>query len=94
MKSKFKQVGIYLTDENVRSAFKYEYKPKKVENQLTNIIVHDLKPYHKNRALTYCISLYRLSKLAGKYNGGLSFYKNEKCKKDTIVVDEVNCITK
>ena len=39
----FKTVDNYITEENVNSHFKYEFKPKKIGSHLTNFIVYDLE---------------------------------------------------
>ena len=75
LKNKFKIVDNYKTDENVNSHFIYEYKPKKIESLLTNFIVYDLETHNTDRARPYCISIYRVSKLAGRYDRDLT--KNE-----------------
>ena len=69
---------------------------KKLENLSTNFIVYDIETYNdkNNKATPYSVSLYRLSKHAGKYNRGLTPYEYEKRKKDTIVFIEENWITK
>ena len=68
LEKKFKIVNNYITEENVNSHFKYEFTPKKTESHLTNFIVYDLETHNTDRARPYCISFYRLSKLAGRYN--------------------------
>ena len=63
----FKIVDNYITEENVNSHFKYEYIPKKIDSHLSNFIVYDIETYSTDRARPYCISFYRLSKIAGRY---------------------------
>ena len=65
----------------------------KKESQLTNFVVYDLETFHKNRATPCCISLYLLSKIAGKYNRDLKDEKYQICKK-TNVFDGTNYIDK
>ena len=89
----FKIVDKYITEENVNSHFKYEFIPKKIEPHLTNFIVYDLETYNTDRARTYCISFYRLTKPAGRYSRDLTPYEKDRCKKDTLVFDGDNCIT-
>ena len=67
---------------------------KKTESQLTKFVVYVLETYSKKRAITFCVSFHRISKLGGKYNRGLTSSGNEICMKDTIVFDEENCITR
>ena len=94
LKDNFKIVDNYITEENVNSHFKYEFTPKKIESHLTNFIVYDLETHNTDRARPYCISFYRLSKLAGRYNRDLTPNELEKCRKDTIVFDGDDCIEK
>ena len=92
LKENFKIVDNYITEENVNSHFKYEFIPKKIESHLTNFNVYDIETYSTDRARPYCISLYRLSKLAGRYNRDQTSDELEKYIKDTIVFDGNDCI--
>ena len=94
LKVNFKIVDNYITEENVNSHLKYEFIPKKIESHLTNFIVYDLEAHNTDRARSYCISFYRLSKLSGRYNSDLTVNEYEKCKKDTIAFDGEDCIGK
>ena len=94
LKDNFKIVDNYITEENVSSHFKYEFSPKKIDSHLTYFIVYDLETHNTDRARPYCISFYRLSKLAGRYNRELTPDELEKCRKDTIVFDGDDCIEK
>ena len=94
LKHNFKLVDNYITEENVNSHFKYEFTPKKIESHLTNFIVYDLETHNTNRARPYCLSFYRLSKLAGRYNRDLNPSDLDKCRKDTIMFDGDDCIEK
>ena len=94
LKNNFKLVDNYITEENVNSHFIYEFIPKKIESHLTNFIVYDIETYSTDRARPYCISFYRLSKLAGRYNRELNPNELDKCRKDTIVFDGDDCIEK
>ena len=94
LKNNFKIVDNYITDENVNSHFKYEFIPKKIESHLTNFIVYDLETHNTDRARPYCISFYRLSKLAGRYNRDLTSDEIENCRKDTIAFDGDDCVSK
>ena len=49
LKDNFKMVDNFLT-ENVKSHFKYEFTPKKIESHLTNFIVYDLETHTTDRA--------------------------------------------
>ena len=94
LKNNFKIVDNYKTEENVNSHFKYEFIPKKIDSHLTNFIVYDLETHNTDRARPYCISFYRLSKLAGRYNRDLTPDEIEKCRKDTIAFDGDDCVSK
>ena len=94
LKNNFKIVDKYITEENVTSHFKYEFTPKKIESHLSNFIVYDLETHNTNRARPYCISFYRLSKLAGRYIRDLNLSELDKCRNDTIVFDGDECIEK
>ena len=67
LKDLFKIVANYITDENVNSHFKYEFIPKKIEFHLTIFIVYDLETHNTDRARSYKLIFYRLSKVAGRY---------------------------
>ena len=94
LKDNFKIVDKYITEGNVKSHFKYEYKPKKIESHLTNFIVYDIETYNTVRARPYVFSFYRLSKLAGRYNRDLTPSKLEKCREDTIAFEGNDCVEK
>ena len=94
MKDNFKIGDNYITEENVNSHFKYEFIPKKIESHLTSFIVYDIETHNTDRTRPYCISLYRISKIAGRYNRDLTPHEYEKCKHDTLVFVCDDCITK
>ena len=94
LKDNFKFVDNYITEENVKSHFKYEYKPKKIKSHLTNFIVYDIETHNTDRARPYVFSFYRLSKLSGRYNRDLNPNELEKCRKDTIAFDGDDCVEK
>ena len=94
LKDNFKMVDNYITEENVNSHFKYEFIPKKIDSHLTSFIVYDLETHNTDRARPYCISFYRLSKIAGRYDRDQTREELDKCKKNTIVFDEDNCVEK
>ena len=78
MKNTFIIVDISITEENLKSHFKYEFIPKKKESHLTNFIVYDLETQNTDRARHYVFSFDRLSKLAGRYNRSLTTDETEK----------------
>ena len=89
----FKVVDNLITGENVISLFKYEFIPTKNDSHLTSFLVYDLETHKTGGARPYFISMYRLSKLAGKYNRDLAPYEIENCKRDTLVFDGEFCIS-
>ena len=89
----FKVVDNVLSDKHVKSSIKYEYKPKKVQSQLFNMIVHELATFNTDRAIPYANCIYRLSKISGKYNRDITDREYEKCRNDCIVfkgTDNIN----
>ena len=68
LKPNFKVVDSVTSDRHVKSFVKYEYKPKKVQSQLTNMIVFDFQTFNSNKAVPYANCICRLSKLSSKYN--------------------------
>ena len=92
LKNNFKIVDNYITEENVNSHFKYEYIPKRIDSHLTNFIVYDLETHNTDRARPYCISFYRLSKIAGRYKRDPSQDELQHSLKDTIAFAGDNCI--
>ena len=65
---------------NSNSFLKYEYKPEKIESQVNNFAVYELENFYIVRALLYCVSLYRLNKIASKINRDIKLeeYRNYK----------------
>ena len=94
LKDNFKIVDNYITDEKTHSDFKYEFMPKKIESHLSNFIVYDLETHNTDRARPYCISFYRLSKIAGRYNRDPTQDELQKSLKDTIAFAGDDCILK
>ena len=83
----------FITEENVNSHFIYDFIPTKMDSCLTNFFVSDLATHKTDKARPYCISFYRLSKLAGRYNRDLTPYEIDKCKKNTITFDRVKFVS-
>ena len=94
LKDNFKIVDIYIIEENVKSHFKYEFIPKKMESYLTNFNVYDLEPHNTDKARPYVFCFYRLSKLAGRYIRDLTPSERDKCRNDTFVFDGDNRVEK
>ena len=77
----------------LKDFIKYEYKPKKVQSQLTNMVVYDLETSNTDKAVPYAKCIYRLNKLSGKYNRDITGQEYEKCRKDCVVfkgTDSIN----
>ena len=71
-----------MNSHNFTSYFDYIYKPKKVENQLTNFLRYVIETSSgKKRAFPNVICVYRSSKVAARYNLDLTKEEIEKCKK-------------
>ena len=73
----FEIVDNYITEENVNSHFKYEFIPNKKQSHATIYIVYDIERQNTDRARLYNITFHLLSKLAAKYNRGLTPYEKE-----------------
>ena len=43
LKLNFKVVDVVMSDKNDKNVIKYKYEPKKVQPQITNMIVYDLE---------------------------------------------------
>ena len=59
---------------------------------MNKLIVYDLETHITDRARPYSMTIYRLSKLAWRYNRDLTPYEFEKCKKEIFVFDGDNCV--
>ena len=92
LKNNFKSVDNYTTEENVNSLFKYDFSPQKIESHLTNFIVYDLETHNTDRARPYNMTLYRLSKKAGRYERDPTQEELQKPIDDTIAFAGDNCI--
>ena len=90
LKDNFKVIDNDISDKHVKSFFKYEYKPKKFQSQLTNMLVHDIETFNTDRAVSYDNCIYRLGKISGKYyNQDITDQEFEKFRKDCIVFKTV-----
>ena len=80
IKSKTTIVKNRMSFGNSNSFLKYEYKPEKIESQVNNFAVYELENFYIVRALLYCVSLYRLNKIASKINRDIKLeeYRNYK----------------
>ena len=91
LKPNFKVVDNVISDKHVKSFVKYEYKPKKIQSPLTNIIVYDLETFKKIRDVPYCSCIYELSKISGKYHRDISEQEYQKCLNDCVVFKASDC---
>ena len=93
LKLTFKVVNNVISDKHVESFIKYEPKPKKVQSQLTKMIVFDIESFNTDRAVPYANCIYRLSENLGRYNRDIIHRELEKCRKDCFVfkgTDNIN----
>ena len=72
LKDNFRVVDNVISDKHVKSFIKYEYKPKKVQSQLTNVVVYDIETFSTIKCIPYANCIYRLSKISGKYYRDIS----------------------
>ena len=94
LKDNFKVIDNVITDKHVTSYIKYEYKPKKVQSQLTNMVVCDTETFNTIKCVPYANSIYRLSKISGKYYPDISEKEYQKCLNDCIVFKGLDNINK
>ena len=85
LKDNFRVVDNVISEKHVKSYIKYEYKPKKVQSQLTNMIVYDIETFSTNKCVPYANCIYRLKKISGKYYRDISEKEYQKCLNDSIV---------
>ena len=72
LKPNFKISDNLISDKHVEIFIKHEYKPKKVQSPITNIVVYDVETFNKIRVVPYCSCIYKLSKSSGKYHRDIS----------------------
>ena len=94
LKDNFRVVDNVISDKHVKSYIKYEYKPKKVQSQLTNMIVYDIETFSTIKCVPYANCIYRLSKISGKYYRDISEKEYQKCLNDCIVFKGFDNINK
>ena len=66
---------------------------KKVQPQLTNLIVYDIETFNTDRAVPSFNCINWLGKISGVYNRDVTDRENENCRKDCIVfkgLDNIN----
>ena len=64
----FKVVDSVISDKHVKRYIKYEYRLKKVQSHIINMIVYDLENFSTDKAVTYANCIYRICKISGKNN--------------------------
>ena len=92
LKINFKVVDNVTSGKHVESFIKYEYKPKKIQSQLTTMIVLYIETFNTDRAVPYVNCIYKLSKISGKYNRDITEIY-QKSRKDCIAfkgTDSIN----
>ena len=94
LKDNFQVVDNFISDKHVKSYIKYEYKPKKVQFQLTNMIVYVIETFSTIKCVPYANCIYRLSKISGKYYRDISEKEYQKCLNDCIVFKGLDNINK
>ena len=94
LKDNFRVVDNVISDKHVKSYIKYEYKPKKVQYQLTNMVVYDIETFSTIKCVPYANCIYRLSKISGKYYRDISEKEYQKCLNDCIVFKGLDNINK
>ena len=94
LKDNFKVVDNVISDKHFKSYIKYEYKPKKVQSQLTNMIVYDIETLNTIKCVPYANCIYRLSKILGKFYRDISDKEYQKCLNNCIVFKGLDNINK
>ena len=59
LKANFVIVDKYIIEENVNCHFKYEFKPRKIESHLTNLITYDIETHNMDRARPFAFCFHR-----------------------------------
>ena len=85
MENNFKVHDSVIPDKHNKRYIDYEYNPKKLQSQLTNMFVYDLETFNTKKAVPFASCIYRLSTISGKYKRDITQRGNEKCRKDCIV---------
>ena len=61
LKVNFKVVDDVICDKHGKTSIKYEYRPEKVDIQLTNMNYYDIETFNSDRTVPYGIRKNRLS---------------------------------
>ena len=75
----------------LKSFIRYEFKPKKVQSQLGNMVVKDLETFNTNGVVSCAFGLYKLSKKSSKFYRDKTQREHEKCTNDCVVFKGTNC---
>ena len=89
MKINFKVFDNVISDKHVESFVKFEYKPKKAQPPLTNIVVCHLETNIKDEAVRYCSCIYKLSKISGNYHQDITEKEYGKSLKACVFLKEI-----
>ena len=87
-------VDNFISDKHVKSYIKNEYRPKKVQSQLTNMVVYDIETFSTIKCVPYANCIYRLSKISGKKYRDISEKEYQKYLKDCVVFKGLDNINK
>ena len=66
LRNNFKVLDNGISDKHVERFTKFEYIVKKVQSQLTNMIVYDLETFTTDKAVPFPNCIYRLIKISGE----------------------------
>ena len=85
IKQNFRTVDNVMSDKHVKRFIKYEYKPKKIQSPLTNMVIYEIKTFNTIKCVPYANYIYKLSKLSGKYHRDRTEKEYQKCLNNFIV---------
>ena len=92
LKLNFKVHEKATCDKHVKSFIKIEYNSKKVQSQLTKVVVYDLETFNTDKVVPYSNFVNELSKLSSNYSRDITQREYEKCKEDCIVFKATDSI--
>ena len=85
---KFQIVDNCISDKHGKSYCKNEYKPKKIQSEITNMIVCGTETFNTIKVVFYDDCICRLSTLTGKNIRDITKRAYGKCKNDCIVSED------
>ena len=94
LKDNFEVVDNVISDKHVKTYIKYEYKPEKIQSQLTNMVVYDIETFSTIKCVPYANCIYRLSKISGKYYRDISEKEYQKYLNDCVFFKGLDNINK